>query len=114
MVEHRRCPDGQPATARPILPSLDIPHLNQGQSRWSCTGIPPPAVGQLWPAQVPHARPSVVTPWPLGSAAGGALLCWRPPCRYSCSRCSPGSFARPVPPYGNTDRRLLTHHREVF
>ena len=63
-VERRQHPDGQPATARPILPSPDIPHLNQGQSRWSRTGIPLPAVGRLWPAQVPHARPSAATPWP--------------------------------------------------
>ena len=91
-----------------------ISHLNQGQSCRSHTGIPPPAVGWLWLAQVPHAQPSVATPWPPGSAAGGALLCWWPLCQYSRSRHSPGSFARPVPPYGNTDRRLLAHHREVF
>ena len=96
-VERRWHPDGQPSTARPILPSPDIPHLNQGQSCRSRTGIPPPVVRRLWPAQVPHTRPSAVTPWPPGSAAGGALLCWWPPCQYSCSHHSPGSSCTSSP-----------------
>ena len=72
-VERRWRPDGQPTTARPVLPSPDIPHLNRGQSHRSRIDIPPLAVGWLWPAQVPHARPSAATPWSPGSAAGGRL-----------------------------------------
>ena len=113
MVEGRQCSDGQPATAQPILPSPDIPHLGRGQSRRSHSDTLP-GVRRLWLVRVPRAWPSAATPWPPGSAAGGALLCWRPPCWYSYSRRSPGSFPPPIPPYGNTDRRLLTHRQEVF
>ena len=112
-MERRQRSDGQPATARPVLPSPDIPHLSQGQSRRSRSDTLP-KVRQLWLAQVLHARPSAAMPWPPGSAAGGALLCWWPLCRYSCSRRSPGSFPPPVPPYGNTDGQLLAHQREEF